>query len=239
MSGALILAGSGEFTPAMNEVDRAILSALGPRARVAIVPTAAGQEDTAPRWATMGSEHFAALGAEPVGVMVLDRDAAHDPRWTESIADASWIYFSGGDPAYAVATLEGTPFWDAVLARHRSGAVLAGSSAGAMLLGGSTFVPLGRRPDGLPRSMEVRSGLGVVPRVIVAPHYDIVPPPLVASWARLVPADHVLVGIDEDTVLLRDAAGWRVDGRATVTIARGDGPLVLRAGDRVAGGLLP
>jgi hypothetical protein len=41
--GALILVGSGEFTPAMDDLDRDVLTALAkPRARVAIVPTAWG-----------------------------------------------------------------------------------------------------------------------------------------------------------------------------------------------------
>jgi hypothetical protein len=41
--GPLVLCGSGEFTRAMADVDRAILADLGSRrVRVAIVPTAAG-----------------------------------------------------------------------------------------------------------------------------------------------------------------------------------------------------
>jgi cyanophycinase len=134
-AGPLLLAGSGEFTTAMRDVDRALLDRLGRRPRVAIVPTAAGQEDTPPVWARLGCEHFAALGAEPVAIMVLDRAGAHDTKWIEAIARAHWIYFSGGDPGYLVETLRGTPFWQAVLTRHRAGAILAGSSAGAMMLG--------------------------------------------------------------------------------------------------------
>lgn len=42
MTTRLVLCGSGEFTPAMDDVDRELLSELGTRPRVAIVPTAAG-----------------------------------------------------------------------------------------------------------------------------------------------------------------------------------------------------
>jgi hypothetical protein len=48
-----------------------------------------------------------------------------------------------------------------------------------------------------------------------------------------------LVGIDEDTALVRSAAdgqplGWRVMGRQTVSIVSGDGErAIYRAGDRV------
>ncbi len=47
----------------------------------------------------------------------------------DAIAGVDWIYFSGGDPGHIVATLVGSPFWAAVLARHSAGAILAGSSA--------------------------------------------------------------------------------------------------------------
>ncbi len=62
--GPLVLCGSGEFTRAMADVDRAILADItSRRARVAIVPTAAGLEDTPRTWIEKGVAHFAALGA--------------------------------------------------------------------------------------------------------------------------------------------------------------------------------
>ena len=85
--GAIVLAGSGEFTSAMRAVDAALLATLRPRARVAIVPTAAGLEDTPPAWIARGTEHFRALGAEPYGVPVLTRGEANDERWSGAIAD--------------------------------------------------------------------------------------------------------------------------------------------------------
>lgn len=220
MSGPLVLCGSGEFTTAMADIDRELLADAGREPKVAIVPTAAGQEDTPTQWAAMGSEHFRALGAQPLAVMVLDRSSAHERRWRELVASADWIYFSGGHPGYAVETLAGTPFWEAVVARHRAGAILAGSSAGAMMLGGTTFVPLARGPDGLPTKMTMRPALGLLPGVIVAPHFDIVPERLFASWAEPWPSGHRLLGIDEDTALIANGRGWSVRGRGRVQVMR-------------------
>lgn len=211
-----MLAGSGEFTPAMDEIDRDLLATLGSRPRVAIVPTAAGLEDTPPRWLEMGCTHFRALGAVPIPVAVLDRRGAHDAKWSDAIADADWIYFSGGDPGHVVASLDGTPFWQAVLARHEAGAILAGSSAGAMMLGESTFIPRARGADGLPTRMDVGRAMGLVRGVIVAPHFDVLPQRLVDLWSSLVPAGHELIGIDEDTAALRTAGAWTVRGRGRV-----------------------
>ena len=221
--GRLVLCGSGEFTAAMEAIDREILDGIGARVpAVAIVPTAAGQEDTPAAWIAMGSEHFRRLGAEPVGVPVLARADTEDARWSEAVGRADWIYFSGGHPSYAVDTLRGTPFWGAVLARLRAGAVVAGSSAGAMMLGGRAFDPRGRDENGLPLRMGVRDALGLLPRTIVAPHFDIVPEPRWREWAALRPAGEHVLGIDEDTALLQQHEGWSVRGRGTVRLI-GDG----------------
>jgi cyanophycinase len=218
VSGVLLLAGSGEFTPAMNEIDRELLATLRPHARVAIVPTAAGLEDTPDSWIAKGTAHFRALGAEPVGMRVLNKEDARDPRWREAVADTDWVYFSGGNPGHLVETLQGSPFWSAVMDRHRAGAILAGSSAGAMMLGESTFVPLERGPDGIPTRAVVRPALGLVKGVIVAPHFDILPDRLLRAWSGLMPPGHRLLGIDEDTALLRRDGGWDVRGRGRVLV---------------------
>ena len=204
----------------MSDVDRALLATLPPRARVAIVPTAAGLEDTPPWWIERGTAHFRALGAEPVPIPLLNRNDAHDPRWSEAIASVDWIYFSGGDPGHLVESIADTPFWSAVLARHRAGAILAGSSGGAMMMGQTTFVPRDRGPDGLPRTVFTRPAMGLVKDVIVAPHFDIIPEPLLAQWAKVMPAGHRLLGIDEDTALVQRDGTWDVKGRGRVLVFR-------------------
>jgi len=220
--GPLVLCGSGEFTPAMAEVDRGILANIGPhRASVAIVPTAAGLEDTPRSWVAMGTAHFEGLGAEAAGVMVLNRDDAEDPRQAAAIANADWIYFSGGKPGYLVETLTGTPFWSAVLARHHAGAVLAGSSAGAMMLGSQTFhFPDGLDETGLPRRVAVREALGLLPGIFVAPHFDAVPGELWRRWAEVWPTGHRMLGIDEDTAIVESTVGWTVAGKGRALVFR-------------------
>ena len=220
--GRLVLCGSGEFTTAMADVDRGILAELGSRRiRVAIVPTAAGAEDTPKSWVAMGTAHFAALGADAKGVMVLDRVDAEDPRNAEAIADADWIYFSGGKPGYVVETLSGTPFWSAVLARYRAGAVLAGSSAGAMMLGSRTFhFPDGIDETGVPRRVAVRDALGLLPGIFVAPHFDAVPGEMWRRWADIWPDGHRMLGIDEDTAIVEGADGWSVVGKGRAVVFR-------------------
>jgi peptidase E len=90
--GRLILAGSGEFTAAMDDLDREILASIGKsRPRVAVVPTASGLEDTPASWAALGETHFGALGADVVPVMVLRRDDAREQRWIDALRDVDWV----------------------------------------------------------------------------------------------------------------------------------------------------
>ena len=220
--GRLVLCGSGEFTRAMDDVDRGILAELGSRpVRVAIVPTAAGLEDTPKAWIEMGAAHFAALGAETIGIMVLSRADAEDPRHSAAIGDADWIYFSGGKPGHLIESLAGTPFWSAVLARHQRGAVLAGSSAGAMMLGSRSFhFPDGLDQRGLPRRVATRDALGLLPGILIAPHFDAVPVEWWQSSAHIWPEGHRMLGIDEDTAVVERADGWSVVGKGRAVVFR-------------------
>jgi cyanophycinase len=215
--GPLILLGSGEFTPAMDDLDREVLAGIQkPRARVAIVPTASGLEDTPRAWADLATAHFTALGADVVQVMVLRRDDARERRWIEALRDVDWVYFSGGRPQHAISVLTATPFWDEVLRLHRSGAVLAGSSAGAMMLGEKSYAPDDFDAAGLPQSVSIRDGLGVLGGHFVIPHFDLLaqlPPERVQAWIAAWPRGLRGIGIDEDTAVVEGVDGWTVRGR--------------------------
>ena len=235
--GALILVGSGEFTPAMDELDREVLATLGkPRPRVAIVPTASGLEDTPASWAELGTAHFSALGAEVVPAMVLRRDDAREGRWIDALADVDWVYFSGGRPQHAINVLAGTPFWDEVVRRHQSGAVLAGASAGAMMLGQKSYAPDDFDAAGLPQSVSVRDGLGVLGGHFVIPHFDLLaqfPRERIQAWITAWPEGFRGLGIDEDTAVVEGTNGWTVRGRGrAVTMTSFERQEVHRSGAR-------
>ncbi len=215
--GSLILVGSGEFTPAMDDLDREILAGLAkPRARVAIVPTASGLEDTSESWAELGKAHFTALGADVVPVMVLRRDDAWERKWIDALRNVDWVYFSGGRPQHAINVLGGTPFWEEVVRAHRSGAVLAGASAGAMMLGQKSYAPDDFDAAGLPQSVSIRDGLGVLGGHFVVPHFDLLaqfPPERIQAWIASWPKGFRGIGIDEDTAVVEGTNEWTVRGR--------------------------
>lgn len=236
-TGPIALLGSGEYTPAMNETDRYLLSGQGTAPRVALIPAASGLEPGVPeRWNAQGAEHFTALGAAVHPLGLITRDDAHDPQIVTELAQAALIYFSGGNPEYLVATLQDTPAWSAIIARHRAGSAIAGCSAGAMMLGSYT-IRVRQVAAGLPPSWV--SALGVVPGLAVLPHFDrmagFVGEEVFRAIVESAPAEVTLVGIDEDTALVRVGAHqWRVMGRQTVTVfGPGDERLVYRPGDEL------
>jgi cyanophycinase len=215
--GPVALVGSGEFLPAMEAVDTGLLA--GRPARAVFLPTAAGEEgpDRVGYWLRLGTDHYRRLGVDPVPLAVLDRGDASDPANADELAGAGLVYLSGGNPGYLADTLRDTPVLEAILAAWRAGAALAGCSAGACAL---TDVA------GDTRTGAVRPGLAVVPGLVVLPHFD-----RIEGWSRGIVADRVaaltagqtLVGVDEDTALVRRDGIWRVEGRQRVWVLGPDG----------------
>jgi cyanophycinase len=220
MGGIVALVGSGEFTSAMDAVDGLLLEATGrDHPRVAVVPTASWPDGEAVfmRWADLGIAHFEALGAEAAAVLVGDLESADEPTHVAAIAAADLVYFSGGKPGHLLDSLRGTALGTALLGAHARGAVVAGCSAGAMVLGAHQLRVGGR---GLQSPIGWQEALGIAPRLVIVPHYDVFPETLVMAAALAVPKGDVIVGIDEETALLGRDGEWRVHGRGRVTVWR-------------------
>lgn len=242
--GAIALVGSGEYTAAMVETDKALLETLGgpARSRVALIPAASGLEPGQPeRWNAMGAAHFHALGATVAPLPLLRREDALAPAIVDELRRASFFYFSGGNPEHLTETLEGTPAWEAIRERAAQGAVVAGCSAGAMMLGAYVFrvrlIRSGQPP-------QWRPGLALAPGLAVLPHFDRTREFLSAEQFRAAlaaaPPGVTVVGVDEDTALVRFPASdtgpgrWRVLGRQTVSVFDGTGTAtVYRAGEEL------
>jgi cyanophycinase len=229
--GPIALVGSGEFLPAMREIDAALLATSGrSRPRVAILPTASWPdgEETFRRWAAMGTEHFSELGAEVEPVLVRDGFDADDRGHVQAIGEADLIYLSGGKPRHLTEALVGSAVGDALVAAHRRGATLVGCSAGAMGLVDRHFDFRKRR---LIWPLRWDAGLGLVPDVTVIPHYDALPEPLSALFVLQAPRRMATLGIDEETALVGRDGSWQVQGRGRVTVWRGRHRQRYRRGD--------
>ncbi len=240
MSGPVALHGGGEFLPGDEPFLLAIL-ALAPRVdgavRIAVVPTAAarGRPDLAAANGVAAFQRVAADAGVPVvveAIPIVDAPSAADPTLADRLGAATLIYLPGGDPDLIPTLYPGTAAWAAMQDAWVDGAVLAGASAGAMALAAWTWT----RGGGV-------EGLGVVPRIGVAPHADAESwDQAVARYGAAVPPELDFIGLAERTaVIVPPTAGepWQVVGEgearwlSAAARAAGEPPLVARAGERL------
>ena len=141
---------------------------------------------------------------------LIDRVSAQDGGVAASLEQAQLIYLLGGFPGYLAQTLADSKAWQAIQIALSRGAVLAGSSAGAMVLCAQFFDP---------RANQVVPGLGAIPAGCVIPHHNSVGQLWAPRLQKELPGTP-LIGIDEETGMVSDAAGerWQVLGGGRVTL---------------------
>ncbi|HEV7888516.1 MAG TPA: Type 1 glutamine amidotransferase-like domain-containing protein [Acidimicrobiales bacterium] len=207
MSGVVALVGGAEWQEGCT-FDRALLDAAGTD-QVLILPTAAAYEHP-DRAVQAAAAYFKGLGATARGLDVLRRPDAEDPAKAEAVRAARFIYLGGGSPLHLRSVLKDTAVWDALVHAWQQGAVVAGSSAGAMVV---------TDPMVDPRGGAFTLGLGLVEQLAVIPHFN--------SWSHdkahrtvaLATKGLPVVGIPEQTALIRASDGsWRSEGVGDVTV---------------------
>ncbi len=218
MAGPIVLVGGDEFTEPAAAVDRELLALVDSETpNVAIFPAAAKSEN-AYLAAAHGIAYFRKLGADPYGVMIIDRVTADAPVLVAELAGAEAIYLTGGNPSHLLESLRDTLAWKHIREMHENGAVLAGSSAGAMVLG-----------ERMAFGDEEMQALGVVPGVTVLPHFERATEERIQQLSAGAEGQTYL-GIDGATgCILRDGA-WHVYGPGSVRVITASGVDVVESG---------
>lgn len=220
MTGTVCLQGGGEFSPGCRAMDADLARRAGGRVVVSALAGTVGRDY---RTATdNGVRHFRAVGAREV---VAAPDAREDPEGAlAALRTASLVVLPGGSPSRLLEALQGTGAGEVVAERLTAGASVMGSSAGAMVLGAWTVLPDRRGADG----MQVVPGLGLVPGVLVVPHWS--GGSSRGDWLRAidgaVPADVVVLGVPEESGVLVDDSGLTPVGRTAPTLVRQERDLV-------------
>jgi cyanophycinase len=216
--GYILLAGGAEFGGRMAKPDRrAIELAGGLDASISIIPAAAAPDNNHLRAGRNGVGWFKKLGAVNVAALpLIDRKSADDPTVVKALQRSKMIYLPGGFPRHLAQSLAGSDSWQAILAAHQSGAVIAGSSAGAMILCKHYYDPYAK---------DIFSGLGLIPDACILPHHDTFGKTWAPDLSQRLPGA-VLIGIDEQTGMLNDAPSgrWQVygDNNGGVTLYKND-----------------
>jgi cyanophycinase len=226
LTGPLALVGGAEFQPGNEATDRALLAAGGDGPAY-VLPTAAARQR--PELAVANARAwFAALGRTVDELPVLTRADALSAALAGLARQGRFFYLVGGDPGLVAQTLERSYVHLAMVEAWREGAALAGSSAGAMALGQWTPVR-----EQWPRSDRRRlaGALGLVPGLVVIPHYE----SSGHRWQVDLPDGAVALGVDERTAALWDGRAWRVSGPGRVTVLKGGERRVFASGEPIDG----
>lgn len=213
MTGTVCLQGGAEFGPDCREMDADLLDlAGGPVVVTALAGTPGRDYRTA---SENGVRHFRALGAEVVAAP----DAREEPEAAlEVLRRARLLVLPGGSPSRLLDALRATGVDQVVTDLLADGGVVSGSSAGAMVLGGWTVLP-DRGTTGAGPAVE--PGLGVVPDLLVLPHWTADGrSDWVSAAQRTVPEDVGLLGIPEQSGVRVEDGHLTAVGRAPTALLR-------------------
>lgn len=230
-AGRLVVIG-GALQPDNAEVFAAVLSRRSGEGPLCVVPTASSDARSAMEGMV---ERIAAYGGSgsAVGVLIStdEPDRARDPRVAEELRRCSGFYFTGGSQSRVLNVFlpdgEETVAYEALMARWRDGAVVAGSSAGAammsgtMISGGSSAEAVAVGIAGSPDEdgVQLRPGMGFFPEGLVDQHFlarGRIGRLLVAALDPESP--RIGFGIDENTALVVDGDAATVVGESGVVV---------------------
>jgi cyanophycinase len=209
-SGTVALVGGDEWTEPCAAFDRRLLELAGTD-EVLVLPTAAAFEHP-DRAVERAAAYFDGLGAHATGIPVLNRRDAEADANVSTVRVARFVYIADGSPLHLRSVLKGSPFYEAIVYAYGRGAVIAASGAGATVLGD---------PMVDPRGGAYTVGLGLVPGLAIFPYHGRAADHLRERSVDLLARDGVLVGVDEQTALMRTGDDpWQVLGSGGVTVYR-------------------
>lgn len=215
--GPLVIVGGGAL-PESALAEFLKLAGGAKKAKIVVIPTAGAAADDA-----KAADGFlkAWKDAEVGSVTLLhtrDRKTADDPKFCKPLAEATGIWFSGGDQRKLMDAYGGTATEKAMFALHKRGGVIGGTSAGAAVM--SEAMIAGGNPDA-----KTEKGFSFLPGVVVDQHFtERKRLPRLAgvieknpTWAGL--------GIDEGTALiLTQGRFFKVVGAGGVTTVLAKSP---------------
>ncbi|PSB06489.1 cyanophycinase [filamentous cyanobacterium CCP2] len=215
--GQLIIIGGAEDTTGECQILREFVRRSGGiKARIVVMTAASSIPEE------VGQEYieiFERLGA--TNVQVIDTRSNEDANTLEllrAVAQATGIFFTGGDQARIIRSIKGTILEDALHKRYAEGAIIAGTSAGAAVMPDTMIVE--GESDTNPRmdAVEMGPGMGFLPNVVVDQHFA-----QRGRLGRLLSAmlqkPKVLgFGIDENTAIIVNGNEIEVLGEGAVTV---------------------
>ncbi|NYE60000.1 cyanophycinase [Duganella sp. 1224] len=232
--GHLLIAGGAVRADNGEVWSRLVELAGGKGARIAVMPSAAGNPlRSGTNLVNTLNKYGASAFAVPVAVRFKDRDYqrdAEDETLARSIREAGGVYFAGGDQGLITKALvrpdgSRTAVLQAIWDVYQKGGVVAGSSAGAAIMSATMYYEartvLGTLSVGVNDGQELAPGLGFVGKDLFVDQHLLAR----GRFARMLPAMLKKgykqgLGIDENTAVI-------IDGERNVEVIGYQGALLL------------
>ncbi|HEY2250490.1 MAG TPA: cyanophycinase, partial [Planctomycetaceae bacterium] len=159
--GTLVICGGGEISDEV--LDEFVAAAGGETARIVVITTATDVPDSEEIEEEM--EYWRAQNLSRLTVLhTRSRETANDPEFTSPLADATGIWFCGGNQSWLVDTFLGTISEELIHGVMQRGGVVGGISAGAAVMS-SVMIR-----DGV-TSPEIGRGFGLLPGTVIDQHF--------------------------------------------------------------------
>lgn len=201
-------------------LNRFVALAGGDHSAIVVISTASS---LGPEAGERYRQVFMELGAGSVRPLhLVTRPQANDETASMVVRDATGIFLTGGNQLRLASTIGGTRVADAMSARFRAGAVVAGTSAGASAMSSHmiAFGTSGATPKN--RMAQIAAGLGLLPGVIIDQHFQ--QRNRLGRLLSLIAQNPGLLGlgVDEDTAgVVGPDHVMDVIGRGSITIVDG------------------
>jgi hypothetical protein len=242
--GSIAFLGSGETSYAGGRIFESLARNLPKPLRVSVLETPAGFELNSPQVAARVGDFIKTRlqnyspQVDVIAARKRGTPFSPDERSVlEPLSIASLIFMGAGSPTYAVRQLKDSLAWHLLLARHRLGSTLVFASAAVISVSALTLpvyeiFKVGEDVSAKP-GLDFFGSFGL--KLSFIPHWNnaeggddvdtsrcFVGMDRFEEWSALMPADHVIVGLDEHTGLIWDmqAGQCRVSGVGSVAIIR-------------------
>ena len=219
--GTVMLIGGAEDKVRERVILNRFVTLAGERdARIAVICSASS---LGPLAGEMYQRVFGELGVREVqAITAVTRAQANDEYAARIVRNACGVFMTGGNQLRLSSTIGGTAVAEAILDRHRDGAVVAGTSAGASAMSTHmvAFGASGATPK--QRMFQMAAGLGLLPGIIVDQHFE--QRNRLGRLLAIIAQNPSLlgIGVDEDTCgVVGPDLVMEVIGRRSVTLIDG------------------
>jgi cyanophycinase len=216
-AGPLVVVGGGKIPDAVRK-EFLELAGGAAKANIVVVSTASADADKQDQDGTF-LKPWQDAGAKSVRILhTRDRKVADSAEFVKPLAEATGIWFAGGDQKRIAEAYLGTLAGREFKKRHAAGAVVGGTSAGAAVMSDPMI-------SGGKEAAEAAPGLGFLPGVVIDQHFT--QRNRLGRLAGFIGdrPGYPGLGIDEATAIVsKDGRFFRIVGEGNVTLCLAKSP---------------